>query len=172
MATNGKLVIGRYSGCLSFGSTLAISTTDRFKHLHIVGRIGSGKTTLLTNLVIQDFKTKHGVVVIDPKGGWIDELMEFIPYHRLEDVVLFDPTDREWPVGFNVLGRVDPDYREPAAEEFIQAFKRLSGDQWGIQLGLSLTLALFFGMMTTESGCYQRSPMSMSYSFGKCSGRR
>lgn len=137
-----RLVIGYWAGgCSGIERTklAEVPTPERLKHMHIVGATGSGKTTLLKRLIVQDFKAGHGVIVIDPKGGLVDDLLGHIPKDRIDDVVLFDPVDRNWPVGFNMLEAVAPEIRSRVANEFVLAFKKISEDVWGIRLNRVLT---------------------------------
>jgi hypothetical protein len=109
--------------------------------MHIIGPTGSGKTTLLKNLIVQDFQAGHGVAVIDPKGGMVEELLAHVPPDRIDDVIVFDPTDREWSVGFNMLEKVEPNMRSRAADEFVMAFKKIHEGDWGVRLDRVLRYA-------------------------------
>jgi hypothetical protein len=129
---------------------LALSPADALRHLHALGPTGSGKSTLLLNLITQDMAAGRAVVVIEPKGDLIAELLERVPPHRLRDVVLLDPTDGERPVGLNPLalnGRTP----ELAADQLLGLFHSLYVAHWGPRthdiLGASLlTLARLPGM--------------------------
>ncbi len=77
--------------------------TDRLKHLYIIGRTGTGKTELLKSMIIQDMRAGNGLCFMEPHGDGIEELLELVPPERAEDVVLFDPSDKERPVGLNLL---------------------------------------------------------------------
>jgi hypothetical protein len=87
--------------------SLAVSVKNRSRHVHVVGQTGSGKTTLLLNLIVQDIESGSGVVVIDPKsdpeGNLFSRVLNSIPKSRLDDVIVVDVNDVEYPVGFNVL---------------------------------------------------------------------
>ena len=80
-----------------------IGFDDRRRHIYIIGKTGVGKSVLLQDIAIQDIKAGHGVCVIDPHGDLIDEIIKFIPPERAEDVIYFDPSDTERPVGLNLL---------------------------------------------------------------------
>lgn len=82
---------------------LALSTVDSCKHLHVVGPTGVGKTTLLANLIAQDMGAGHGVILIESKGDLFQEALDRVPKNRLDDVVILDVTDTDYPVGFNIL---------------------------------------------------------------------
>jgi hypothetical protein len=73
--------------------SVAISADDSLRHLHVLGPTGVGKSTLLLNLIVQDMNQGRAVVVIEPKGDLIDDVLRRIPDKRLADVVLLDPTD-------------------------------------------------------------------------------
>ena len=76
---------------------------DRMRHMYIIGRTGTGKTELLKSMIIQDMRAGRGLCFLEPHGEGIEQLMELVPPERAEDVIFFDPTDKERPVGFNLL---------------------------------------------------------------------
>lgn len=129
---------------------LALKPSDSLRHLHALGPTGSGKSTLLLNLITQDLAAGRAVVVIEPKGDLIADVLARIPAGRLDDVVLLDPTDSERPVGLNplALGGRSP---ELAADQLLGLFHALYSAHWGPRtqdiLGASLlTLARIPGM--------------------------
>jgi hypothetical protein len=129
---------------------LALTPTDSLRHLHALGPTGSGKSTLLLNLITQDIAAGRAVVVIEPKGDLIAEVLTHIPPDRLGDVVLLDPTDTERPVGLNPLA-LDGRSPELAADQLLGLFHSLYAAHWGPRthdiLGASLlTLARLPGM--------------------------
>ncbi len=109
---------------------LAISVADSLQHLHLIGPTGVGKSTLIQNLVIQDIEAGRGVIVIDPKADLVSDLVDRIPDHRRDDVIIVDPTDDERPVGVNLLagGAEAP---ELVAEQVLGTFHRLYASSWG-----------------------------------------
>ncbi|OGG13447.1 hypothetical protein A3D77_04995 [Candidatus Gottesmanbacteria bacterium RIFCSPHIGHO2_02_FULL_39_11] len=76
---------------------------DRRRHMYIIGKTGVGKSVLLEDLAIQDIKAGHGVAVIDPHGDLVESILTMIPPERAEDVIYFDPSDTERPMGLNML---------------------------------------------------------------------
>lgn len=80
-----------------------ISPSDRMRHTYIIGKTGVGKSELLKEMVKQDIKAGYGVCVMDPHGDLIDDAIKFIPPNRAEDVIYFDPSDTERPMGLNLL---------------------------------------------------------------------
>ncbi len=80
-----------------------ISPSDRMRHTYIIGKTGVGKSELLKEMIKQDIKAGYGVCVIDPHGDLVDDVLKFIPPQRAEDVIYFDPSDTERPMGLNLL---------------------------------------------------------------------
>ncbi len=111
-----------------------IQQSDRQRHVYVVGKTGTGKTTLLHNLIIQDILTGRGVGVLDPHGDLAQGLLDYIPPHRRDDVVYFNPTDYDHPVSFNLLRNVPPEHRHLAASGIVSAFKSIWRDSWGPRL--------------------------------------
>jgi hypothetical protein len=46
---------------------------------------------------------KHGVCVLDPHGDLIDDHLGLVPKDWVDDVILFDPMDTDYPFGLNLL---------------------------------------------------------------------
>lgn len=80
-----------------------ISEADRQRHMYIVGKTGTGKSEFLKDMIMQDIQAGEGVCVIDPHGELVDDLMEFMPVERAEDVIYFDPSDVKRPMGLNIM---------------------------------------------------------------------
>ncbi len=80
-----------------------MSMDDRRRHMYIIGKTGTGKSEFLKDMIMQDIRSGQGVAVIDPHGDLIDDIMLLIPPQRAEDVILFDPSDTDRPMGFNML---------------------------------------------------------------------
>lgn len=111
---------------------LSLLPKDSLRHLHVLGPTGSGKSTLLLGLIVQDIAAGRGVVVIEPKGDLIAEVLRYIPPERLGDVVVIDPTDADSgsPVGINPLS---PSGRSPElmADQLLGVFHSLFATHWG-----------------------------------------
>jgi len=79
-----------------------IQRDDRRRHMYVVGKTGVGKSEFLKDMVLQDIKNGEGVCFIDPHDT-IEKLLPLIPPERAEDVILFDPSDTQRPMGLNML---------------------------------------------------------------------
>ncbi|MEU5046847.1 type IV secretory system conjugative DNA transfer family protein [Streptomyces griseorubiginosus] len=86
---------------------LALSPEESTWHMQVVGPTGSGKTALLTNLISQDMNAGRGVILIEGKGDLFQAVLDRVPERRLQDVVLLDVSDTDYPVGFNILQGID-----------------------------------------------------------------
>jgi hypothetical protein len=95
-----QLGVNRHAGK---SRSVFLSAEHRVRHMHVVGASGTGKSTLLLNMITQDMENGEGLAVFDPHGDLIDAVLAAVPAERHEDVILFDPSDDEYPVGFNIL---------------------------------------------------------------------
>lgn len=93
-----------------------IADDDRRRHVYVIGQTGTGKSTLVSNMVVDDIKKGKGVAIIDPHGDLIETILSTIPRERVEDVIVFDPADREYPLGMNML---EYDFEKPDEKTFI-----------------------------------------------------
>ena len=78
----------------------------RFNHSWYIGKTGQGKSTALINAAIADILNGEGIAFFDPHGDAIDTILDHIPKSEFGRVVVFDPSDSEFPVGFNPLHNV------------------------------------------------------------------
>ena len=79
-----------------------ISVEDRRRHMYVIGKTGTGKSEFMTDMILQDIRSGKGVAFIDPHDT-IEKLLELIPPERAEDVIYFDPSDTDRPMGLNML---------------------------------------------------------------------
>ncbi len=123
---------------VSFG----IKAKDRTKHMYVIGKTGMGKSTLLENMAVQDIKNGEGMAFVDPHGKTADLLLEYIPEHRMNDVIYFAPFDMENPISFNVLENVDADKRHLVVSGLMSTFKKIWQDAWSARMEYILTNTL------------------------------
>ncbi len=107
---------------------------DRRRHVYIIGKTGVGKSTLMSNMIRQDIAEGKGVALVDPHGDIASELLDVIPPHRINDVIYFDPADVDYPIAFNVLEAVDPQYKYLISSGLIGSLKKIWADSWGPRL--------------------------------------
>ncbi len=115
---------------------------DRLRHMYLIGKTGTGKSTLLETMVTQDILSGAGVGVLDPHGETIENVMNRIPDNRIDDVILFDPSDAERPVGLNLLEMDSPDQKNLMASALVAAIRQHFDYSWGPRLEYLLNYAL------------------------------
>jgi hypothetical protein len=100
---------------------------DKRRHLYIVGQTGTGKTALLQEMARQDIESGDGLCVVDPHGDLAETMLGLIPAERTKDVVYFNPTDIERPVGLNMLefDQAHPEQKTFIINEMIEIMDKL-----------------------------------------------
>jgi len=123
---------------LKFG----IKAKDRTKHMYVIGKTGMGKSTLLENLAIQDIENGEGIAFIDPHGGTAEKLLDYVPQHRIKDVLYFAPFDTEYPISFNVMEDVGADKRHLVVNGLMSTFEKIWVDAWSARMAYILNNTL------------------------------
>ncbi len=123
-------------------TAFGIKSDDRRRHLYAIGKTGMGKTNMLENLAIQDILNGHGTCFIDPHGDTAEKLISMIPPQRINDVIYFNPADQNFPISFNVMEEVAPEFRPLVASGLIGVFRKLWADSWGPRLEYILRNAI------------------------------
>ncbi|MDR2415295.1 MAG: DUF87 domain-containing protein [Candidatus Peribacteria bacterium] len=111
-----------------------IKEEDKFRHVYIVGKTGTGKSTFISNMIISDMQAGNGLCVLDPHGELVDTIIESIPSHRINDVILFDISDTEYPIGFNLLQADNEDEKNRIASGVVSTFQKLFDNSRGPRL--------------------------------------
>ncbi|MEW6407172.1 MAG: type IV secretion system DNA-binding domain-containing protein [Patescibacteria group bacterium] len=119
-----------------------IKPDDRRRHMYLIGKTGMGKTNLMEHMAISDIQAGNGLCVVDPHGEFADKMLDYVPTHRVNDVVYFNPGDMDWPIAFNVMEAVDPRYKHLVASGLIGVFKKIWADSWGPRLEYVLRNAI------------------------------
>lgn len=104
---------------------LFLKPDARLRHFYIVGQTGSGKSGFMGGMMMRDIKMGHGCAYIDPHGSDAEKILQQVPPERVEDVVIFDPSDLERPVGLNMLEFKSPEQRTLATNEMLNIFDSL-----------------------------------------------
>lgn len=124
---------------------------DRRRHVYVIGKTGTGKSTLLANMAINDLKHNEGLCIIDPHGDLVETLLDFIPKHRINDVIYFDPADQERTVQINLFEGENVVHRELIASGIISVFQKLYSYSWGPRLEYILRNCLLTLLKSKEA---------------------
>lgn len=120
-----------------------IKAKDRTRHMYVIGKTGMGKSTLLENMAIQDIQNGEGLAFIDPHGGTAEKLLDYIPEHRIKDVVYLAPFDLEYPIAFNILEDPGPDRRHLVVNGLMSTFEKIWEDAWSARMAYILQNTLY-----------------------------
>ena len=110
-----------------------IKIEDRRRHMYILGKTGTGKSTMMKNMIINDIQNGHGIGVFDPHGELAEDILNYIPASRINDVVIVDPSDTDNPVSINLLDLKDKNLKDLIADNIVSVFKK-HFDSWGPRL--------------------------------------
>ncbi len=102
--------------------------------MYLIGKTGMGKSTLLENMIISDIVNGKGLAVVDPHGDLVEKVLKFVPDHRINDIVYFNPSDGEFPIAFNIVESINPEYKNLIASGLVGVFKKIWADSWGPRL--------------------------------------
>ena len=120
-----------------------IKDVDRRKHVYIMGKTGAGKSTLIANMAIDDIRKGRGIGVIDPHGDLTEQILDYIPKRRLNDVVYLEPFDTERPFSLNVLEIKNKQHKDLIASGIVGIFAKIYADSWGPRLEYILRNTIF-----------------------------
>ncbi len=111
---------------------VGLTVPDARHHLHVLGATGSGKSTLMGQLILADAIARRGVVVIDPKGDLVTDLLDRLPVETAGRVFLFDADSR---TGTPCLNPLDPGPAgvsvETGVDNLTSIFARVYSRFWG-----------------------------------------
>jgi hypothetical protein len=111
---------------------LRLATADRLMHTLIQGPTGVGKSTLMTRMIVSDIAAGRGVVVVDPKGDLVLDVLERVPAGREQDVIVLDAAATDRPVGYNLLASARTEQaRELVVDHVVRVFSELWRSSWG-----------------------------------------
>lgn len=133
-----------------------IKLDDRRRHMYVIGKTGMGKTTMLENMILQDVYQDRGVALVDPHGDFAEKIIDFVPSHRINDVIYVNPADLENPIGFNVLEVQNNEQKHLVASSLMGIFQKIWPDVWSARmeyiLNNTLLTLLHYPQKTTLLG--------------------
>ncbi|HEY1041260.1 MAG TPA: hypothetical protein VGE63_00865 [Candidatus Paceibacterota bacterium] len=113
---------------------IGIKAIDRLRHMYIIGKSGVGKSTLIDNMVAQDIINGDGIALLDPHGSSAEKSIKYVPEHRIQDVVYFNPDDVNHPLAFNLIEDVHPDKRSKVANGLLSMLKKIWPDSFSARM--------------------------------------
>ena len=76
-----------------------VTQRDRRRHLYIIGQTGTGKSSFMKHMIEQDLASGNGLCIVEPHGDFAEHAVSVIPHERINDVIYFNPSDLEMPLG-------------------------------------------------------------------------
>ena len=125
-----RVIIG-YKETSRGQAPIKIKSPDRRHGTYVLGQTGTGKSSLVKHMVVQDLRSGAGVGVIDPHGQLVDDLLRYIPKHRTNKVIYFNPADEEHVLGFNALDLKPGQNKEVLTSHLVSVFRSIWHDAWG-----------------------------------------
>ncbi|OGM55980.1 hypothetical protein A3E46_00195 [Candidatus Woesebacteria bacterium RIFCSPHIGHO2_12_FULL_46_16] len=119
-----------------------IKDLDRRRHVWTIGKTGTGKSTLIANMAIDDLKKDRGLAVIDPHGDLCEILLDYVPKSRINDVIYFNPADKDFPIVINPLEVTNKEEAELVVSGIVSIFNKIFGFSWGPRLEYILRTSL------------------------------
>ncbi len=107
---------------------VALRVPDARHHLHVIGATGSGKSTLLGNMILADAEAGRGIVLIDPKGDLVTDVLSRLPKSAADQVVIFDADSKSRPPCLNPLDGGETDL---TVDNLVSVFRRVYSAFWG-----------------------------------------
>lgn len=123
----------------------------RLRHKHIIGATGVGKSTLLANMLIEDMNAGNGCALFDPHGDIVEDILLRIPEHRKNDVIIIDPSDEKYSIGFNLLGATTDAEKIVLSSDLVSSFKR-HATAWGDNMSAVLSNAINTFLESNRNG--------------------
>src|SRR3989338_1088493 len=148
--TEGGTFVG-YGHFRGIKRPVNILLEDRRRHVYIIGKTGTGKSVLLQDMAIQDIRAGHGVCVIDTHGDLVETILKYIPPERAEDVIYFDPSDVDRPMGMNLLEAQTEDQKHFMTTAIINLMYKLYDPQRTGIVGPRFEHAVRNAMLTVMS---------------------
>ena len=111
-----------------------IKDIDRRRHMWAIGKTGTGKSTMIANMAIDDLKKDRGIAVIDPHGDLSEIILDYIPKRRINDVIYFNPADKDNPIIINPLEVTNKEEAELVVSGIVSIFNKIFGFSWGPRL--------------------------------------
>lgn len=111
-----------------------IKIDDRRRHMYIVGKTGMGKSTMMENMVLDDIFSGNGIGLVDPHGDFAEKILNYIPAKRINDVVYINPSDLDFPIGFNILEVQNEGQKHLIVAGLMGIFKKIWPDVWSARM--------------------------------------
>lgn len=108
---------------------IKLKDKDRFRHFYIIGQTGTGKSSIMVTMLKQDIEQGRGCMVIDPHGELCETIMKYYPKERIDDLIYFDASNFEYPLGVNIFTAQNEDERNLVVSDLVDMFIGMYGHE-------------------------------------------
>lgn len=119
-----------YTNYKSDNFKFGIKNEDKSRHAYVIWKTWTWKSTLISNMVRSDMVTWKWVAVVDPHWDLITTVLNHVPNRRINDVVLFDISDYEHPIWFNIFQYQNEEEKNLVVSWIVGTFKKLYWYSW------------------------------------------
>lgn len=102
---------------------------DRLRHFYIIGQTGTGKSSAQVLMAKQDMEMGNGFCVVDPHGELCETILRFFPKERIDDLIYFDASNFDYPIGFNILTAKNEEERNIIVGDLVDMFVQMYGHE-------------------------------------------
>jgi len=110
-------------------------------HWLIGGKSGEGKSTFMQHLAVRSMTEHQGLILVDPHGDLVEQVLRLVPPERCDDVVLIDLSDERFACGLNPIDATVARGRDKAISDLIKVLSRL-WTTWGSRMEIAFEYAL------------------------------
>jgi DNA helicase HerA-like ATPase len=111
------------------GKLVRVPTATSRHHFQLIGPTGSGKSTLLAAMARSDATAGRALLVLEPRGDLVQDILSGIPDERRDDVVVIEPGAGR-SIGINPL-RGPREDAERRADQVVHLFEGWFGSNIG-----------------------------------------
>ena len=119
-------------------TAITLGVDELFAGTHILGIPQHGKSALLINVFLGLAANGYGAAYVDPHGDAFTDILARLPRHRVDDVIILDPTHESSAFGLNLVScdNVASDRAMTYAyDQLWSVFTKVWGDEEG-QMGI------------------------------------
>lgn len=128
---DGDRLIGTSLHPRDKGALVRLPARSTTSHVHLIAPTGSGKSVLLARWCTEDAAAGRSLLVIEPKGDLVTDILAQLPASRHNDVVIIEPSADARPVvGLNPLAGPRHD-AERRADSMLSLFRAVFGSAIG-----------------------------------------
>lgn len=112
---------------------------NTYGHLLGTGATGAGKSVLAQHIIFQDWFSGNGVLVLDPHGALIEDILTQIPFGGEENVLILDP-ESSTPFKYNICQIGKSFGLDKTVDALMEAIKVAMGVSWDSSVGMQQIL--------------------------------